>query len=669
MVYSNYRQLTEKEVINDIYVFDSASNNLVMLILGARFTKVLISSLSKVLSRANRNQLPGLGLPSKNPLETVNSAISSANPPMNTIKLSARGMKTMHHEPEDIHAAARAASSTAGSIGSSGSSDPGISPSLTASSTESTLWEDRALQLKTLVAEHLETDLMISPDTCLADLGFDSLLGVELLGEIQKCFGIHVEINEVKSESTFGDLLDLVLPKQVSTLTIQIGPFDSNAKIPKKLQPLSRAEITGSLQDSQRAFNKIRLTYDSVAHETGFANFWSDVHPNQLRLVNAYVVEAFAKLGCSLALLKPGERIPPIQCHPKHKSLMAQLHEILRKSSIISSSPSGMVRSGIEIDDTSSNILFCDLLKAFPLHASEHALLNITGSKLAECLTDTADPLQLLFRSKKNRDLLEHVYQNGPMYAAVTRLLGSFLDHALAEVQGTVHIVEIGGGTGGTTKYIVDHLFRQNIKFTYTFTDISGSLVAAAKKTFAGRDYMDFRILDAKRNPPNSLLGYYHIVLSTNCIHATKNIAQTSTNLRKMLRKDGFLSLVEFTRNIFWFDLVFGLLDGWWSFEDGRTHVLADETFWERSLKDAGFKHVAWTSGETLEANTLRIITGFQEEPTVKSDSEGIPTETVIFKQVGETSLYADIYYPRLSEIPHSKMPVGKVSYNLHWLD
>lgn len=669
MVYSNYRQLTEKEVINDIYVFDSANNNLVMLILGARFTKVLISSLSKVLSRANQNQLPGLGLSSKNPLETVSSAISSAKTPMNTIKLSSRGIKTMHLEPEDIHAAARAAFSTAGSIDSSSSSDPGISPSLTASSTESAPWEDHALQLKTLVAEHLEMDQMISPDTCLADLGFDSLLGVELLGEIQKCFGVRVEIDEVKSETTFGDLLDLVLPKQVMTPTIQIGSFDSNAKVPEKLEPLPLAEITGSLQNSQRAFNKIRLTYDSVAHETGFANFWSDVHPNQFRLVNAYVVEAFAKLGCSLALLKPGARIPPIQCHPKHKSLMAQLHEILRQSSIISSSPSGMVRSGIEIDDTSSNILFCDLLKAFPLHASEHTLLNITGSKLAECLTDTADPLQLLFRSKKNRDVLEHVYQNGPMYAAVTRLLGSFLDHALADVQGTVHIMEIGGGTGGTTKYIVDHLFRQNIKFTYTFTDISGSLVAAAKKTFAGRDYMEFRILDAEKSPPDSLLEHFHIVLSTNCIHATKNIAQTSTNIRKMLRKDGFLSLVEFTRNIFWFDLVFGLLDGWWSFEDGRTHVLADETFWERSLKDAGFKHVAWTSGESLEANTLRIITGFQEEPIVKSNSEGIPTETVMFKQVGETSLYADIYYPRPSEIPRSKMPVGKISYNLHWLD
>lgn len=667
IVYSNYRQSTEKEVINDIYVFDSNSKDLVMLILGARFTKVLISSLTKVLSRANQNQLPGLSLSLKSSPKTIQQPISFPKPPdsLNTLKLSSRSTKTRPLEPENKHTRSRAASSAAESTSSCDSSDGSISPPLTVSSVESARWDDQVLQLKELVAEHLETDEAIVSDTCLADLGFDSLIGMELLGAIENCFQIRVEMDNLTSESTFGDLSNLVLPKQISTPAEQTECFDSTAGIPTTPQSLHRAETTGSIKNSQRAFDEIRFMYDSFATETGFANFWSEVHPKQLRLVNTYVIEAFAKLGCSLALLKPGEKIPPMQCHPKHKLLMAQLHEILLKSSLISSSPIGMVRTGLEIDDTSSNVLFRDLIKSFPLHEAEHALLNITGSQLAECLTDAVDPLQLLFRSKENKDLLEYVYQNGPMYAAVTRLLGNFLERALANVEGTIHILELGGGTGGTTKYIVDHLLHLNIKFTYTFTDISGSLVAAAKKRFAGRDYMDFKILDAEKNPPDILINYYHIILSTNCIHATKNLSQTSTNIRNMLREDGFLSLVEFTRNIFWFDLVFGLLDGWWSFEDGRTHVLADEVFWERSLKAAGFKHVAWTSGGSPEANTLRIITAFQEHSTMKPNSEEISTETVMFKQVGETSLYADIYFPRLSEVSHRKRPIGTVSSDL----
>lgn len=636
-VYSNYRQTAEREVVNDIYVFDSTKKSLVMLILGAHFTKVLISSLTKVLSRANANQTPGLGF-SQNNSSTAGQLRSTEKPSV--------------EDPE----------SKTTLTSSSSSSERATSPPSSIDGEKSILPDDLPLRLAALVADHLESDVAMARDTCLADLGFDSLLGVELLNDIEKSFGVHIEMDQVTSETTFGDLSDLVLPKELTKPRAKHENIDVASTALSASTSLLSVKSAGSLENTQQAFDEIRLGYDSLAEETGFAKFWSKVYPEQARLVVAYVVEAFAKLGCSLATLKPGEEIPALKYHPKHKLLMAQLHEILKEASIISSGPLKMVRGGADIDNTSSSTLYRNIVKAFPLHASEHALLDITGSKLAECLNDTVDPLQLLFRSKENRDLLENVYTNGPMYAAVTMLLGSFLDRALGGIQGTIHILELGGGTGGTTKYIVDHLVRQNIKFTYTFTDISGSLVAAAKKKFAGRNYMDFKVLDVEKNPPDDLLNHYHVIISTNCIHATKNLTETSINIRKMLRRDGFLSLVEFTQNIFWFDLVFGLLDGWWFFNDGRAHVLANEAFWERSLRNAGFKHVAWTSGSSLEANTIRIITGFQEEAAVKENVARVPVETVIFKQVGETSLHADIYYPPVSAISERKRPVGTAS-------
>lgn len=642
IVYSNYRQLAEREIVNDIYVFDSARRSLVMLILGAHFTKVLISSLTKVLSRANANHTPGLGL---SPNDSSAADLSKS--------------------AEEAHVDAPELKDTLTS--SSRSSGLATTPASSVGSDENIQSDDLILRLSALVADHLEVDVAMSRDTCLFDLGFDSLLGVELLSDIEKTFGVHIEMDQVTSESTFGDLSDKVLPKELMKPRVESEHIDIAPKAPSTSTSLLSAKSVGSLENTQRAFDQIRLGYDSLAEKTGFANFWSKVYPDQARLVVAYVVEAFAKLGCSLASLKPGDEIPALQHHPKHKLLMAQLHEILKEASIISSGPFKMVRGGANVENTPSSTLQRNIVKKFPLHAAEHKLLDITGSKLAECLTDTVDPLQLLFRSKENRDLLEDVYTNGPMYAAVTMLLGSYLDRALGDVQGRIHILELGGGTGGTTKYIVDHLVRQNIQFAYTFTDLSGSLVAAAKKKFAGRDYMDFRVLDVEKSPPDDLLNHNHIIISTNCIHATKNLTETLANIRPMLRNDGFLSLVEFTQNISWFDLVFGLLDGWWLFNDGRTHVLASEAFWEKSMKAAGFKQVAWTSGSSLEANTLRIITAFQEEPATKQHVAKVPTmETVIFKQVGETSLHADIYYPPASTLSEYKRPVGTASLKLY---
>ncbi len=86
-------------------------------------------------------------------------------------------------------------------------------------------------------------------------------------------------------------------------------------------------------------------------------------------------------------------------------------------------------------------------------------------------------------------------------------------------------------------------------------------------------------VLDVEDAPPRYLVGSQDIIISTNAIHATKSLTHSSTNIRKMLRRDGILCLVELTRNLYWFDLVFSLLDGWWLFEDSRNHAIADESF------------------------------------------------------------------------------------------
>ncbi|KAJ3947562.1 hypothetical protein N0V92_013233, partial [Colletotrichum tropicale] len=120
-----------------------------------------------------------------------------------------------------------------------------------------------------------------------------------------------------------------------------------------------------------------------------------------------------------------------------------------------------------------------------------------------------------------------------------------------------------------------------------------------------------------------------------------------------MLKPHGIVTLVEFTKNLFWFDLVFGLMDGWWSMTDGRKHVLADEFFWKRSFEQAGFGHVDWTGGELAESNMLRIITGFKTRPNVGDiiPKKRFDIQTVMFKQTGQNRLFADVYLPPSDEL------------------
>ncbi len=131
-----------------------------------------------------------------------------------------------------------------------------------------------------------------------------------------------------------------------------------------------------------------------------------------------------------------------------------------------------------------------------------------------------------------------------------------------------------------------------------------------------------------------------------------------------MLRPDGFVSLVGFTKNIFWFDMVFGLLEGWWLYQDGRKHVPASESFCDRSLRAADFEYVTWTDGSSEEARTLRIISGFPKKPAKasfapKKLSRKPKLETVMYQQAGKTTPYADVYVP-FNITPNEKRPIGK---------
>lgn len=723
-VISSFSRTSDREVVNDIFVFDGVTKDLVLMVLGARFNKVLITSLTKVLNRANRSHESSVAPTSRlpispkpkspdAPLEEAQKKSSQARDlypmvqdllskaadiPKATVKRESTpdemGIDSLMVTEvlsdiqqafgidipsedfmtlSDVQALCDYLSSRDNGLGVESTeprSDSSGSPTPSGADTPATNLSEEDLpdgglvsQLAKIVAEHLETTTVMAHDTPLADQGMDSLVGVELLNDIEKIFGTRVQMDQLTMESTFGDLCDLALPKRSTSNTPPLpkAPEKPQKTVSHKLDLVEIRSPTAKLTNTQKAFEAIRYDYEDYATETRFSTFWSQCYPAQAKLVLAYVVEAFTTLGCSLAALGPEETLPTFQYQDKHKLLAAQLHDILVDASLVARSDGVFVRTTELIDETPSGELLQHILKKFPQHASEHKLLHITGSRLADCLTGKADPLQLLFRSKENRELLEDVYTNGPMYAAITKLLGSFFEKAFANVDGKVSILELGGGTGGTTKYILNHLTRLNLDFTYTFTDLSGSLVAAAKKKFARYQNVEYKVIDIEKSPAKDLVGKYHTIISTNCIHATSDLEKSSTNILTMLRPDGFLSLVEFTRNMYWFDLVFGLLDGWWFFTDGRKHVLADEAFWESSMKRAGFKHVTWTCGDIPEANTLRIITGFPEANKLEAQKSKIDIETVTYKQINGISLDADIYYPPVAEVPKRKSwPVGR---------
>ncbi|KAK1996798.1 beta-ketoacyl synthase domain-containing protein [Colletotrichum falcatum] len=534
-------------------------------------------------------------------------------------------------------------------------------------------------KLEALVAEHLDITGGIARDVLLEEVGVDSLLGTELGSAIEHEFGIKIDMGSLPRGFRYGDLVNVIIshktrefkePPPPSSTGVQeaVMGIGHSSAVPNHLGTTSEEEWK-PVEHADEDFAAIRGGYQHFAQEAGYAGFRTRVYPKQRKLVAVYVLQAFSALGCNVASLKPGEALPAIAHIPKHAKVMGQYYMILCDESLLRFQEGKYVRTDVPIEEVDTARLHEELSAEFPQHAGELKLLRATGTRLADVLSGKTDPLHILFGSKADRDLLEDVYLNSPMWLTGTKVLTGYLMMALLPGRrgpgaGRLRILELGAGTGGTTRHLLQTLSGMGVDFTYTFTDLSSSLVAAAKRKFAQYGgTMEYTVLDVEKAPPQEHIGRYDIVVSSNCIHATKDLFVSSTNLRKLLRDNGVLCLLELTRNIYWLDCVFGLLEGWWLFEDGRRHALASETLWRDTLLRAGFRHVKWSDDASEESDQYRLIASFVTAPTSRLEAVRpgrLETrDTVEYANLDSISLQADLYYPQQSDAGKPDRPVA----------
>ncbi|KAF2194360.1 putative polyketide synthase [Zopfia rhizophila CBS 207.26] len=218
------------------------------------------------------------------------------------------------------------------------------------------------------------------------------------------------------------------------------------------------------------------------------------------------------------------------------------------------------------------------------------------GPHLAAMLRREVTPLEVMMEGK----LLYKYYSN------MLKSDRSF-QHAATLLQRIVHknprarILEIGGGTGGETRYALKALGTAQTggpkASLYHFTDISAAFFEAAGVEFSEwSEIMQYSMFDAEKDPSSQGFesGSYDIVIACQVLHATKSMANTMANVRKLLKPGGSLLMVETTKDQVDVQFVFGLVPGWWlSEEEERTSSPSlSVPFWDKILKGAGFTGV-----------------------------------------------------------------------------
>lgn len=213
---------------------------------------------------------------------------------------------------------------------------------------------------------------------------------------------------------------------------------------------------------------------------------------------------------------------------------------------------------------------------------------------LPDVLNGKADPLQLLFPDG-DLSLLTRLYEKSPGAQVMNGLVSQTLEQLIQSwpKERPLRVLEVGAGTGGTTAHILPMLAGSGLLVEYLFTDLSPHFLQQAQQRFAKFDFIQYQLLDLEAEL--QLEHLQDVVVASNVLHATKDIQNTLQQIKRHLAPQGALIMLEATQPLLWLDLVFGMMPGWWVFDDQvrKDHPLLTSQQWQSLLFDMNYHAVS----------------------------------------------------------------------------
>ncbi|KAL4759444.1 uncharacterized protein BDW70DRAFT_161729 [Aspergillus foveolatus] len=227
-------------------------------------------------------------------------------------------------------------------------------------------------------------------------------------------------------------------------------------------------------------------------------------------------------------------------------------------------------------------------------------LIHAVGENLASVVRGDTQLLEVMVQD----DMLNRFYMEGYGFSVINNAVSDALEQITFKYPHA-NILEIGAGTGGTTRSILNRIGGRY--GSYTYTDISPAFFKAAAEKFEdARGKIQFKVLDVEKEVGTQ--GFdehsYDVIVAANVLHATRKLGETMKHARALLKPGGYLVLMEITGpDVLRTQFIMGGLPGWWyGVDDGRalSPAISVEQ-WNQLLLDTGFSGLDCLAPDMLD--------------------------------------------------------------------
>ena len=375
------------------------------------------------------------------------------------------------------------------------------------------------------------------------------------------------------------------------------------------------------------------ITEVNVRVEQG--EYYNHYEPEQYKLTIGYICSALKDMGMSFEVgtkIDVEKLAAEMNVIKDHNRLFHHMFKLIKEAGF-ATGDNGQYTITRKPDFRDVRAWMDELSKQYPQFHHESTLLGRCGPDIKGVLQGTVDPIQLIFPEDK-WDAIVKYYVEGFAFKKYNDIAQRSIAELIKNLPAdqTLRVLEIGAGTGGMTQAILPILPADRTE--YVFTDLSHMFMLKAQQRFANYPFVQFKIMDIEKDPAdqNIDLNSFDLIIASDVIHATRNLAVTLGNARKLLASEGVLMMLEVTNSPVYLDFIFGMTEGWWLYEDTdiRPHhaTMAPET-WKKVLETNGYTNcVSYSDFDKNDSSCQSIIMARAEKLDLTADTK-VNTEKV----------------------------------------